>query len=168
MTFEKDFRDFVCLLNRHEVEYVLVGAYALAYHGVPRATQDFDLYVRPTPQNAARMARALEEFGFVGLDQRDLSRSGKVIMLGRPPMRIDLLTRISGVTWATASANKLSGTYGDQLVFIIGKNELLANKKASGRTKDLADLEALGGAPAKKPGRPRRTNAKGAKKKSRE
>ena len=63
MRFEKDFRDFVCLFNRHEVEYVLVGAYALAYHGVPRATLDFDVYVRPTPQNAARIARALEEFG---------------------------------------------------------------------------------------------------------
>jgi len=157
MKFEKDFRDFVCLLNKHEVEYLIVGAYALGYHGVPRATLDFDVYVRPTPENAAKISRALEEFGFVGLDRRDLAEPGKVVMMGRPPMRIDLLTRISGVSWETAWANKLSGTYGEEPIFIIGKNELLANKAASGRTKDLADLEALGETAAKKPGQLRRT-----------
>ena len=167
MRFEKDFRDFVCLLNKHKVEYLIVGAYALGYHGVPRATLDLDVYVRPTPKNAAKIAQALEEFGFVGVDQRDLSKPGKVIMMGRPPMRIDLLTRISGVTWETAWVNKQSGRYGEQLVFIIGKNELLANKMASGRTKDLADLEALGKAPAKKPGQPPRTRRARRKKSSR-
>lgn len=152
MRFEKDFRDFVCLLNKHEVEYLMVGAYALGYHGVPRATQDFDLYVRPTPKNAARIARALEDFGFTGLDQRDLSEPGKVIMLGRPPMRIDLLMQISGVTWETAWKNKVRGSYGERPIFVIGRKELIANKRASGRTKDLADLEALGHAPIGKRG----------------
>ena len=85
MKFEKDFRDFVCLLNKHEVEYLVVGAYALGYHGVPRATLDFGVYVRPTPENAAKISRALEEFGFVGLDRRHLAEPGKVIMMGRPP-----------------------------------------------------------------------------------
>jgi hypothetical protein len=143
MKFEKDFRDFVSLLNKNDVEYLIVGAYALGYHGVPRATQDLDLYVRPTPKNAAKIVRALKEFGFAGLDEQDLSEPGKVIMMGRPPMRIDLLTRISGVSWETAWANKLTGRYGEQ-------PELLANKAASGRTKDLADLEALGKPPAKR------------------
>jgi hypothetical protein len=150
MRIEKDFKDFVRLFNQHKVQYIMVGAYALAYHGLPRATQDFDLYVRPTPQNAAKIARALEEFGFADLDRRDLSQPGKVIMLGRPPMRIDLLTRISGVAWETTWKNKVRGTYGDQPVFIIGRNEFIANKRATGRTKDLADLEALGETPANK------------------
>jgi hypothetical protein len=152
MRVEKDFEDLVRLFNGHKVEYLMIGAYALAYHGVPRATQDFDLYVRPTPENAVRIARALEEFGFAGVDQRDLSEPGKVIMLGRPPMRIDLLTRISGVNWQTAWNPKLRGTYGKQPLFVIGRNELIANKRASGRTKDLADLEALGFTAVKRPG----------------
>ena len=157
MRVEKDFEDLVRLFNGRKVEYLMVGAYALGYHGVPRATQDFDLYVRPTPENAVRIVRALEEFGFVGSDQRDLSEPGKVIMLGRPPMRIDLLTRISGVSWQTAWSHKLRGTYGKQSLFVIGRNELIANKRASGRTKDLADLEALGFAGVKRPGQSKPT-----------
>jgi hypothetical protein len=124
----------------------------LAFHGVPRATQDFDLYVRPTSKNAARIAEALEEFGFVGIDQQDLSEPGKVIMMGRPPMRIDLLTSISGVRWDHAWKNKVSGRYGAQPIFVLGKKELISNKRTIGRTKDLADLEALGAVQAKEPG----------------
>lgn len=150
MRIEKDFRDFVRLFNTHKVEYILVGAYALAYHGLPRATQDFDLYIRPTLQNALKVAQALEEFGFAGLNRRDLSRPGKMVMLGRPPMRIDLLTRITGVTWQTAWKHRVLGTYGDVPINIIGKKEVIANKRAAGRIKDLADLEALGEAPGQK------------------
>jgi len=143
MRVEKDFKDFVSIFNKYHVQYIVVGAYALGYHGIPRATQDLDLYVRPNQRNAAKIARALEQFGFTGLDQRDLAEPGKVVMLGRPPMRIDLLTRISGVTWEAAWKNKMHGTYGGQDIFIIGSNELIVNKRAAGRTKDLADLEAL-------------------------
>jgi hypothetical protein len=152
MRIETDFEDFVRLFNNHKVEYLMVGAYALAYHGVPRATQDFDLYVRPTPKNADKIAQALEEFGFEGLHQQDLLEPGKVIMMGRSPMRIDLLTSISGVRWATAWKNKVRGRYGAQPIFVLGKNELIVNKRATARTKDLADLEALGAIQAKKPG----------------
>jgi hypothetical protein len=151
MRLETDFEDFVRLLNKHQVEYLIVGAYALAFHGVPRATQDFDIYVRPTSKNAAKIAEALEEFGFEDIDQQDLLEPGKVIMMGRPPMRIDLLTRISGVRWDHAWENKVSGRYGAVPIFVLGKNELISNKRATGRTKDLADLEALGAIQAKQP-----------------
>jgi hypothetical protein len=114
MRIEKDFEDFIQLLNNQNVEYLMVGGYALAFHGVPRATQDFELYVRPTSKNAAKIAEALEEFRFEGVDQQDLLEPGKVIMMGRPPMRIDLLTSISGVRWDDAWKNRVRGRYGDQ------------------------------------------------------
>jgi hypothetical protein len=117
MRIEKDFEDFIQLLNNQNVEYLMVGAYALAFHGVPRATQDFEVYVRPTSKNAAKIAEALEEFGFEGIDQQDLLEPGKVIMMGRPPMRIDLLTSISGVRWDDAWKNRVRGRYGDQPIF---------------------------------------------------
>ncbi|HVN82737.1 MAG TPA: hypothetical protein VMW38_27385 [Terriglobia bacterium] len=155
MRIEKDFKDFVSLFNKYKVQYIVVGAYAVGYHGIPRATQDIDLYVRPNQRNAVRIARALEEFGFTGLDQRDLIEPGKVIMLGRPPMRIDLLTRISGVTWEAAWRNRESGDYGGQNIPIIGLKELIANKRAAGRAKDLADLEALTKRPSRRIGKPK-------------
>jgi len=146
MEVQPDFRDMLASLNKRAVEYVVVGAYALAHHGVPRNTGDIDLYVRPSAENARRVVEALADFGFgsLGLTEADFTRSGQVIQLGRPPVRIDLLTSISGVTWEEADAGKAAGHYGDVPVSYLGRVQLTANKRAAGRMKDLADLEALG------------------------
>src|SRR5262245_39344359 len=143
MRLETDFEDVIRCFNQHSVEFLLVGAYALAYHGIPRATHDLDLYIRPTPENARRVVRALESFGFSGLQETEAATPGKVIMMGRPPMRIDLLTQISGVTWDEAWNGREALTYGEQELFVIGKPQLLANKASTGRTKDKADWELL-------------------------
>jgi hypothetical protein len=141
--FESDFEDLIRCFNLHSVEFLLVGAYALAHHGIPRATQDLDFYIRPTPENARRVVQALESFGFAGLDEEVAATPGKVIMMGRPPMRIDLLTSITGVTWDEAWEGREALNYGEQQLFVIGRRELLANKAATGRTKDKADWELL-------------------------
>lgn len=146
MEVQPDFRDMLAWLNKRGVEYVIVGAYALAHHGSPRNTGDIDIYVRPTPENARRMVEVLADFGFgsLGLTEADFIRPGQVIQLGSPPVRIDLLTSISGVTWEEADAGKAPGAYGDVPVSYLGRAQLTANKRAAGRKKDLADLEALG------------------------
>jgi hypothetical protein len=146
MDLYPDFKDWLTLLNRRGAEYVVVGAYALAHHGVPRNTADLDLFMRPVPENAARIVAALQDFGFgsLGLTEADFLTPGQVIQLGRPPVRIDLLTSISGVSWEEADAGKVAGTCGDVPVAFLGRTQLVANKRASGRTKDRADLEALG------------------------
>jgi hypothetical protein len=146
MEVQPDFRDLLALLNEHEVEYLIVGAYALAFHGAPRFTGDIDVYVRPDGENANRVAAALTKFGFgsVGISAADFERPGRVVQLGVAPVRIDLITSISGVSWNEAEAGRVAGTYGDLSVFFLGRGELVANKRATGRKKDLADLEALG------------------------
>ena len=120
MRFESDFEDVIRCLNLHSVEFLLVGAYPLAHHGVPRATTDLDLYIHPTPENAHRVVQALESFGFSGLEEGEVTTPGKVIMMGRPPMRIDLLTSISGVTWEEAWDGREALNYGKQPLFVIG------------------------------------------------
>lgn len=149
MEVQPDFRDMLALLNKHGVEYVIVGAYALAHHGVPRNTGDIDIYVRPSGENARRVVQVLGEFGFgsLGLAEADFTQPQQVIQLGRPPVRIDLLTSISGVTWEEAERGKAAGLYGDVPVAYLGRAQMTANKRASGRLKDLADLEALGEEP---------------------
>ncbi len=146
MEVQPDFRDLLALFNEHEVAYIVVGGYALAFHGAPRFTGDIDLYVRPDPENARRVIAALSDFGFgsVGLSDDDFERPDKVIQLGMPPVRIDLITALTGVTWEEAEAGKVAGVYGDVPVFYLGRREFTANKRATGRRKDLADLEALG------------------------
>ena len=146
MEARPDFRELFELLNRHNVEYIIVGAYALAFHGVPRNTGDIDVYVRPTSTNAEHILDVLKDFGFssLGLTQKDFDHPGQIIQLGNPPLRIDLITSISGVTWEAADAGKAPGKYGDMPIHYLGRTQLLANKRASGRKKDLADLEALG------------------------
>ena len=146
MEVHPDFRDLLALLNEHEVEYLIVGGYALAFHGVPRFTGDIDVFVRPEPKNAKRILDALSDFGFQfsNLNVDDFLSPDKVIQLGLPPVRIDLLTSISGVSWEEAQAHKEPGVFNDVPVFYIGRNEFIANKRAAARMKDLADLEALG------------------------
>jgi hypothetical protein len=146
MEAQQDFRELLELLNAHAVEFVVVGAHALAFYGVPRYTGDLDLYVRPTTENARRLLGALEAFGFgsLGLSEEDFCLPDKVVQLGYPPVRVDLVTAISGVPWEQVWANRVCGGYGDVPVNYIGRGEFVRNKRATGRKKDLADLEALG------------------------
>ena len=146
MEIQPDFKDLLGLFNVHKVEYIIVGGYALAYHGAPRYTGDIDIYVKPDPQNAGQIMKALAEFGFssVGLTVEDFENPDKVIQLGVPPVRVDIITSISGVSWKDAFLGCVDGKYGDVPVKYIGLNEFIINKRTTGRKKDLSDLEALG------------------------
>jgi hypothetical protein len=146
METQPDFRELLALFNAHHVEYLIVGGYALAFHGAPRFTGDLDIFVRPDPVNAQHILTALEAFGFasVGLTPGDFERPDQVVQLGVPPVRIDLITSITGVSWDEAWAGRVPGRYGDTPVSYIGRAQFVANKRATGRTKDVADLEVLG------------------------
>lgn len=143
--FPPDWTAFIALLNRHRVRFLIVGAHALAANGRPRATQDLDIFVEPTRLNATRIARALSAFGFEAL-ARESARFGelnRMATLGREPLRIDVMTSISGVTFQRAWRGRIRSQVGRNKVSFLGKKELLANKRASGRTKDLLDIELL-------------------------
>ena len=146
MELQSDFRDLLASFDANEVEYLVVGGYALAFHGAPRYTGDLDLLVRPSRENARRILTALAAFGFgdLGLSEDDFTKPDQVVQLGVPPVRVDLLTSLSGVTWDEAWAGRQAGTYGDVDVPFIGREAFVANKRATGRTRDLADLEDLG------------------------
>ena len=146
MEVQKDFNELLVLFNKYKVKYIIVGGYALAYHGAPRYTGDIDLFVKPDPQNAKRIINALNEFGFgsVGLIPEDFENPDKVIQLGVPPVRIDIITSISGVSWEETFLGSVVDNYGDVTVRYIGLNEFISNKRATGRKKDMSDLEALG------------------------
>jgi len=144
---QPDFRDLLALFNARKVEYVVVGAYALAFHGAPRFTGDMDILVRPGVRNAHRVIAALAEFGFasLGLAAEDFKEPDRVVQLGVAPVRIDLLTSLTGVPWKEVAAGSRPGKYGDVRVRYLGKKEFIKNKRAIGRSKDLADIEALRG-----------------------
>ena len=146
MEVQPDFKDLLRLCNVHKVEYMIVGGYALAYHGAPRYTGDIDIYVKPDSQNAEQIMKALADFGFgsVGLTVEDFENPDNVIQLGVPPVRVDIITSISGILWKDASLGCIDGKYGDVPVKYIGLNEFIINKRTIGRKKDLSDLEALG------------------------
>jgi hypothetical protein len=146
MEIQADFKEFFEFFNAHNVMYLIVGSYALAFHGSPRYTGDIDVYVKPDKENAIKVLHALCDFGFgtVGLEAADFESPDKVVQLGISPVRIDLITSISGVDWDTACIGSEDGYYGDVPVKYIGRSEFIINKRASGRKKDLADLEALG------------------------
>ncbi len=146
MEVQPDFKELLGLFNDHNVQYMIVGGYALAFHGAPRYTGDIDLFIKPDSENAQQILIALEKFGFgsVGIKQEDLEKPNKVIQLGYPPVRIDIITSISGLSWDEACNERVEGEYGDISVYYIGKEHYVLNKKASGRKKDLADIEALG------------------------
>jgi hypothetical protein len=146
MEVQQDFKDLLALFNKYEVDYIIVGAYALAFHGAPRYTGDLDILVKPEPANARNIVRALHEFGFgsVGLTDGDFEQEGRVVQLGHPPVRVDIITSITGVSWEQARSGRVQGQFGDLPVHYIGREDLVANKRALGRKKDLADLEAIG------------------------
>jgi len=147
MEIYPDFKELLELFNAQKVEYVIVGGHALAFHGAIRATKDIDLYVRPIEGNSHRIMAALEAFGFgqVGLTAEDFQKPGQIVQLGYPPVRIDLVTSIEGVSWEQVAAGISMGEYGGEPVPFIGKAEFLANKKAAGRLQDLADAERIEG-----------------------
>lgn len=146
MQLPEDWRAFIESLNSNGVEYLVVGAIALAYHGVPRYTGDLDVLIRNTPENAGRLEAALASFRFasLGLKAADFVDSYSVIQLGRAPNRIDLLTSISGVSFDEAWAGRVEGELAGMVVSFIGREALIQNKKATRRSQDRADLEALG------------------------
>jgi hypothetical protein len=144
MPLNKDLREFVGLLNSNEVEYLVVGAFAVAWHGFPRYTGDLDILVRPSFENAIRLLRTLDSFGFgaLGVTAQDFQAAGQVIQLVAPN-RIDLLTSISGVQFEEAWSSREQGDLDGVPVWFIGRLALLANKEATGRAKDLGDAEEL-------------------------
>ena len=146
MEVHPDFKELLTLFAKHKVNYVIVGGYALAFHGAPRYTGNLDVLVDASVENAPRILDALKEFGFgdSNLQVSDFTTTDNFVRLGHPPVRIDILTSISGVTWETVHRSRVPGKYGEVLVHFIGRAEFLVNKRASGRAKDLADIEALG------------------------
>ena len=141
----QDFKEFLRLLNAHHVEYLLIGGYAVGYFGYPRATADMDIWIAMNPDNAGRIVAVLKEFGF---DLPDLSaelflKEWQIVRLGMPPVRIELSTTISGVDFEECFAEKVTDELDGEKVNLISLNHLKANKKASGRHQDLADLENL-------------------------
>ncbi|MFA6185949.1 MAG: DUF6036 family nucleotidyltransferase [Phycisphaerae bacterium] len=146
MEIQKDFKELLELFNAHKVEYIVVGGYALAFHGAPRFTGDIDLLVRPVAENARRVLASLRDFGFgsLNLSESDFTRIENIIQLGVSPVRIDILTSLSGVDWEKSQANKVAGDYGGTPVYFLGKKEFILNKKSLGRKKDIADIEAIG------------------------
>ena len=146
MEVQPDFRDLLALLNAHAVDYIIVGGYALAYHGAPRFTADLDILVKVDTENSSRIIQALGEFGFesAGLTAEDFQHPDRVVQLGVPPVRVDILTSLTGVSWEDTFSGRVEGEYGDVPVHFIGREQLVANKRALARRRDLADLEALG------------------------
>ena len=146
MEVQQDFKELLELFNSHRIEYIIVGGYALAYHGAPRYTGDIDIFVKPDKKNAKRIIAALDSFGFEssGLKNTDFISPDKIVQLGVPPVRIDIITSISGVTWEDAFTGRIKGNFDDITVYYLGRDQFILNKRAMGRKKDQADLEALG------------------------
>lgn len=145
MKVEKDFRDFIALLNRHDVQYLIIGAFAYSFYVEPRYTKDIDILIKQSKENAEKILTALKDFGFVDIDltEKDFLESGQIIQLGVAPVRIDILTSIKGMDFQKFWENRVVGRYGDIDVFFISKQDLIRCKRASGRKQDLADIEKL-------------------------
>ena len=141
----EDYKDMLLALSGENVRYLLVGAYALAAHGYPRATMDIDIWIMPSPQNADAVIRALRRFGapLHNLTKEDLQKDGTIFQIGVAPRRIDIITAASGLTFEETYSRSLSVDIEGITVHIPSIDDLIRNKKASGRTKDMADVEAL-------------------------
>ncbi|MFC2158206.1 DUF6036 family nucleotidyltransferase [Acidobacteriota bacterium] len=145
MNVEKDFREFIALLNRHDVRYLIIGGFAYSFYAEPRYTKDIDILIDISPENAERLMKALKDFGFAdtALSQKDFLEPGQVIQLGVAPVRIDILTSIKGIDFMNLWENRAAGRYGDIGVHFISKNDLIRIKRVSGRNQDIADIEKL-------------------------
>ena len=140
-----DFKEFLQSLNVNRAEYLLVGGYAVGYHGYPRATVDIDIWIAATRENASRVMAALEQFGFGGTGESVelLTQPDRVVRMGVPPLRIEMQTTLSGVSFDECYARRVVDTLDGVPVSIISADDLKRNKRAAGRLKDLADLEGL-------------------------
>ena len=145
MRLNRDLREFIESLNSRDVDYVIVGAHSLAFHGRPRYTGDLDILIQPTAENATKLVEVLHGFGFAdaGFTPSHFTQAEQVIQLGRPPNRIDLLTSLTGVATADAFSTKIAAEIDGIPVFVLSKEMLIQNKRAVGRPQDLADLEDL-------------------------
>lgn len=145
MIIDKDFKEFIRLLNKNDVKYLIVGGYAVALHGHPRYTKDLDIWIWVHKNNAEKLLITLKEFGFtsLGLKTDDFLSLGNVIQLGYPPNRIDLLTSVDGVDFDECYETRVQVEIEDISAYFIDLKNLKKNKRASGRHQDLADLENL-------------------------
>mgnify|MGYP003288124970 CR=1 FL=1 len=140
-----DFKELLLAFNEHNVEYLIVGAHALAAHGHVRATKDLDLWVQPEQSNAEKVLQALTAFGapLRDLTIDDLTTKGTVFQIGLPPLRIDVITSIDGVQFAEAWPDRVGTSFAGVPAFVISRHHLIANKKATARLQDLADVQQL-------------------------
>ena len=145
MRIEKDFKEFIALLNKNSVRYLIVGGYAFSFHAEPRYTKDIDFFVEGSEENAEKLLNALAGFGFknIGLSKADFIKPGDIVQLGVPPVRIDLMTSVTGLDFAAAWENRVTGKYGGIRAFFVSKADLIQNKMAVGRKQDLSDIDRL-------------------------
>lgn len=145
LNWTKEFREFVASLNRNEVRYVMLGGYAVAWHGHPRFTGDVDFFIGRTPENAARVVKAIEDFGLacLGISAADLLAEESCVYFGAPPWRVDIINFATGITFEDAWASRVEGDIDGTPCHIISRDLLLKNKRAIGRSKDIADVETL-------------------------
>lgn len=145
MVLNQDFKEFIQSLNENNVRYLIIGGYAVAYHGHPRYTKDLDIWIDSSRVNADNMLDALDHFGFggLGLTAEDFLKPDQIIQLGYPPSRIDILTSVEGVDFDSCYASRVIATIDDTSMNFIDLENLRKNKKATGRLQDLADLEKL-------------------------
>jgi hypothetical protein len=140
----QDFKEFFASLNAHGVEFLVLGGVAYNFYAPPRATKDIDIWVRPTTQNTTAFLSALTAFGFAHeLDARELAEQDKVLMLGRPPNRIDVLTRPDGIAWESCWSNRVHSDYAGEPIAFLSLPDLMASKLAAGRAQDLVDVQKL-------------------------
>jgi len=142
---QTDLKEFIGLLNSHNVDYLVIGGHAVAFHGFPRYTGDFDFFVKISDDNADALVAVLVRFGFasIELSRETFLKRSQILQLGIPPNRIDILTSISGVEFEDAWKHRIAAHIDDLQVHFIGKEDLIRNKRASGRPKDLGDLSKL-------------------------
>ena len=138
-----DYEELIAALNSRGVEYVIIGAYAVGYHGYIRATMDMDIAVNPTPENAVKVAAALEDFAGIEIDSKQI-KERTLIELGRDPNSVDIITTMKGLTWDKAWVSRVMGEVGKQPAPFLSKECLIANKRATGRAQDHLDLKGLG------------------------
>ncbi len=145
MKVEKDYEDLLKLFNKYKVKYCIVGAFAVAFYARPRYTKDIDILIEPSEKNSIKIIKALNDFGFgsLGLKLEDFMKEGRIIQLGYEPVRIDIITSISGCTFDEVWENKKVGRYGKEKVYYIGLQELIKNKKTAKRKQDKIDLAIL-------------------------
>ncbi len=145
MILAKDFEEFISLLNKHHVQYMIVGGYALAFHGKPRYTGDIDIWIGISEQNATRLLKAIKDFGLasLGFVKEDFLKEGFISQIGRPPLRIDILNSIDGVNFDEAYKGVQEIELEDLKVPYIGLGDFIKNKQATGRKKDLVDIQEI-------------------------